>query len=249
MAVALGAIFVAVAFLAMAPDDPDLATATDGPEPTAPAATDPPPVTPEPAVTPEPEPTPTPEPTEAPTPLPEGVVADLCETFFDLPCGMGAGVYSPSRFSPRVAFEIGDGWSTQAHGEDVVVLARDEGFLTFMARIVAIGDVVEDEAGSTRGLIEGLVTLEGVAAREPAEVRIGDRAGWSVDVSPVGRERLSMLGTGESTYYLEADRTTRVVAVDVDGEVVVLIIEPSDDADLRAILDTADPVAGTISWP
>ena len=33
-----------------------------------------------------------------------------------------------------------------------------------------------------------------------------------------------------------------------DGEVVVLIIEPSDEHDLRAILDTADPVAGTIAW-
>jgi serine/threonine protein kinase len=251
MGLAIGAIGLALAVLALAPDGSDVVAATEAPGATGGVQTErPEPVTPEPLVTPEPEPTPTatPEPTDAPTPLPQGTVADLCETFFDLPCGMGAGVYSPSRFSPPLAFEIGDGWSTQAHGADIVVLARDEGFLTFMARVVAVGDIVTDAVDRPRSLIEALVTMDGVGARPPAEVRIGGAEGWSVDLSPLGSQRTSMLGTGENTYYLEADRTTRVVALEVDGEVVVLIIEPSDEHDLRAILDTADPVAGTISW-
>ena len=248
-AVAVGVLGIVVAMLALAPDDRDLVTATESPvgsatttDPTEPAST------PVGAATPEPDPTATPDPTELPTPLPDGTVADLCETFFDLPCGMGAGVYAPSRFRVPVVFEIGDGWSTQAHGEDVVVLSRDEGFLTFMTGLVAVGDAVTDAVEEPRALVEALVTMDGVGAREPAAVTIGGAEGWSVDLSPVGRDRLPLVGTGESEYFLEPDRSTRVVALEVDEAVVVLIIEPSDEADLRGILDTADPVAGAISW-
>ena len=69
--------------------------------------------TPEP--TPEPTRRPTPIPTEEPTALPAGDVADLCEIFFDIPCGLGAGRYAPSRFSPAFDIELGDGWSNATH--------------------------------------------------------------------------------------------------------------------------------------
>ena len=208
--------------------------------------------TPEPTAEPTPSPTlePTTEPTDAPTDVPAGEVADLCETFFDLPCGLGAGRYAPSRFAPAFDLELGDGWSTVAHQPDVVVLGRDEGLVTFLS-----GEVVIDprgEAATTRGrprdIIEALVTLDGVSSTEPADIRLDQRRGLSIDLAPVASSRIALLGNGGSTFYLEPDRTTRVLAVDVRGETLVVIIEPADGSDLRSILDTADPAAGTIRW-
>ncbi|MEO5885776.1 MAG: hypothetical protein ABIQ58_09710, partial [Candidatus Limnocylindrales bacterium] len=82
----------------------------------------------------------------------------------------------------------------------------------------------------------------------PADVRIDRRKGLSVDVSPVDGRRLALFANGASTFFLEPGRTTRIVAIDVRGETLLLVIEPGADADLRAILETADPAAGTIRW-
>src|SRR5690349_184493 len=87
--------------------------------------------TPTPSPTPSPTPKPTPAATPTPTPVAEGDIADLCEVFFDIPCGLGAGRYSPSRFRPAFDIELGDGWSNAAHREDIVVLTRPEGTVTF----------------------------------------------------------------------------------------------------------------------
>jgi len=54
--------------------------------------------TPSPTPSPTPKPTPSATPTPSPTPVAEGATADLCEIFFDIPCGLGAGRYAPSRF-------------------------------------------------------------------------------------------------------------------------------------------------------
>ena len=84
------------------PSGTALAEATSEPVPDPTATPDP---TAEPTATPEP----TPEPSAEPTALPPGEVADLCETFFDLPCSLGAGRYAPSKFRPAFDVELGDG--------------------------------------------------------------------------------------------------------------------------------------------
>jgi tRNA A-37 threonylcarbamoyl transferase component Bud32 len=228
----------------------------DAPERSLPAETDDPiaNATAEPPATPEPtptaEPTAEPTPTEEPTVVPPGEVADLCEPFFDVPCGLGAGRYAPSRFAVPFDVEIGDGWSTLAHAPDVAALTREEGLMTYLAGIVSV-DPERDprEAPSdARGMIEAVVTMDGVAASEPAAVTIDGRTGFSTDCSPVDGGRLALFATGSSTYYLEAGRTSRIVALDTPDGVLVLAIESYGDFDLRAILDTADPAAGTMRW-
>lgn len=211
---------------------------TDDPTPTDPPTAEP--------VTPRP----TREPTEPPTPVPAGEVADLCETFFDLPCGLGAGRYAPSRFSPPLDIEIGDGWSALAHQEDVVVLRRDEGYLTLISGVTTVDPLRDptDVRDRARDLIEAFVTMDGVASSEPVAVRIDGRRGLSIDVSPLDGQQIGLFATSDSTYYLEPGRTTRIVAIDVRDAAVILAIEPVGRFDLRAILDAADPVAGTIRW-
>ena len=217
--------------------------------------------TPEPTVEPTAEPTaalssepataePTTEPTTEPTDVPQGEVADLCETFFDVPCGLGAGRYAPSRFGPAFDIELGDGWSNAAHAASSVVLRRDEGLMSFMSGITIVDPdgaaiTIRDRA---RDVIEALVTVDGVASTEPADVRIDRRRGLSVDLSPVNQDRLALFTNGTDSFYLEPSRTTRVVAIDTRDGTVILVIEPGDGFDLRDILDRADPAAGSIRW-
>jgi hypothetical protein len=60
---------------------------------------------------------------------------------------------------------------------------------------------------------------------------------------------VDLFATATSVFHLEPDRTTRVVVVDLKGGRTALIaIEPGDGSELREILVTADPAAGTIHW-
>jgi serine/threonine-protein kinase len=205
--------------------------------------------TPRPTATP--RPSPTARPTVAPTPLPPGEVADLCEIFFDIPCGLGAGRYAPSRFRPPFEVELGDGWSNAAHTADIVELTRAEGALTFA------GDITEaypngrtmDPRGRARDVIEAFIATDGVGATDPADVRIGGRRGLSTDLAPLGDRRVKLFATEGSTFNLEPNRTTRIVIVDLKGGgTALLAIEPEDGFQLADILETADPVAGSVRW-
>ena len=215
--------------------------------------------TPKPTRSPSPTPSPTAKPTakptvsptEAPTRLPEGQVADLCEVFFDIPCGLGAGRYSPSRFRPAFDIELGDGWSNAAHREDIVVLTRPEGTVTFAGGLREVyPDGEADEPNSrARGVMDAFIATEGVGASHPANVRIDKRRGYSSDFEPIGPERVPLFSTANSTFQLEPDRTTRILVIDLpDDQMIVLAIEPNDGYELRDILETADPAAGTIDW-
>jgi eukaryotic-like serine/threonine-protein kinase len=207
--------------------------------------------TPTPTPRPTPRPTPSPEPSVAPTPLPEGEVADLCEIFFDIPCGLGAGRYAPSRFRPEFEIELGDGWSNAVHREDVVALTRNEGTMTLAGKITEAypkGRRI-DPKSDARDLIEAFIETNGVRATDTAGVRIGGRRGLSTDLAPDGDKRVALFATEGSVFNLEPGRTTRIVVVDLKGGGTALIaIEPNDGFELSDILATADPAAGTIRW-
>ncbi len=226
--------------LTAAPSEAVVATAT--PVPTS---------TPEPTPAPTATPEPTPVSTPAPTALPAGEVSDLCEVFFDIPCGLGAGRYAPSRFRPAFDVEVGEGWSNAVHGEDIVTLTRTEGAITFAGRIREVypdGETDEPRA-RPQDIIEALISTDGVQATDTASVRIDGRRGISTDLAPSDNERVALFATESSTFHLEPDRTTRIVVIDLPGDdTVLLAIEPNDGSELRDILEIADPVAGTIRW-
>ena len=234
---------------ATVPTDPPRATGVAQVDPTLEPKPDP---TAEPTPEPTPEsPAPTPAPThEEPTAVPAGDVADLCEIFFDLPCGLGPGRYAPSRFEPAFDIELGDGWSTATHTADIVALRRDEGAMTFAGRIVE----VDPEGGprepreQARDLIEAFITTEGVSATRPANVRIDGRRGLSSDLTPIDSARIQLFATDGTTYFLEPDRTTRVVVMDLRRATLLLAIEPHEGFELAEILETADDAAGTLNW-
>ena len=256
LALAIGASLLGGVLVAALPNEDGVASATRRPGATAaspsgrPARTPAPTQTVDPTPAPTPERTSTPEPTETPGPTPPGPVADLCESFFGLPCGLDAGRYAPARFDPAFDVKLGDGWSNAAHGSDVVSLARSEGSMTFFARLAEVYPTggARPPRDQARDIIEAFVVTDGISSTRPAKVRIGDRKGFSVDVSPIEDRRVKLFATGSSAYFLEPVGTTRVVVMDVRGTAVVIVIEPTAAFDLRAILDTADDAAGTIRW-
>ena len=226
------------------PEPSQALVATPTPEPTAEPTAAP---TPSAEATPEATPESTPE---APA-VPAGDVADLCEIFFDIPCGLGPGRYAPSRFQPAFDIEVGEGWSNSVHREDIVALAREEGGVTFAGPIREVYPNGEsDEPRSrARDIIRAIISTEGVTATNPASVRIDGRRGLSTDIAPANDERIALFSTNSSTYRLEPDRTTRIVVLDLRGGRTILIaIESRGEHDLRDILDTADTAAGTIRW-
>jgi hypothetical protein len=201
--------------------------------------------TPKPTATPKPTPEPTAVPTPEPTPVDPGEVADLCDPIFELPCGLGPGRYSPSRFEPSISVKVDAGWSAATNGDRLVVLARDEGFMTFASAIDLRGASAGQE-DSARKLIDAIVARKGLDVTRPAKVRIEKLQGRSVDVTPTGSDRIELFTAGGSTYFVEPGRVTRVVALDVDREVLVIVIEPGDGRTLEAILETADGVAASL---
>ncbi len=229
------------------PGDGGTATVTDRPSA---APTPAPTAMPSPSPAPTPDPTPTSDPTPELTPIPDGAAADLCDPFIDIPCGLAAGRYGPSRFEPAVRFTLGDGWSTAAHRSDLIVIERAEGVFTLAARIATVFPDGQDESprDRARDLVEAFIATGGVGATAAVDVRIGGRRGLSVDLTPTAGDRIELFATDSATYYLEPDATTRVVAIDVRGGAVLLVIEPSGRATLAEVLTTADDVAASIDW-
>ena len=209
------------------------------------------PPTPSPTPRPTPRPSPTVALTAAPTAVPEGQVADLCEIFFDIPCGLGPGRYAPSRFRPPFEIELGDGWSNGVHREDIVELNREQGTMTFAGKLTKAypnGKTVEPRPRA-RDIIDAFLATDGVRATDPASVKIGGRPGLSTDLATVGDNRVALFATEGAVFNLEPDRTTRIVVVDIKGGGTALIaIEPADGFALADILETADPAAGSVRW-
>jgi serine/threonine protein kinase len=222
--------------------DTALSAPTTEPDPTPPLTPD---ATPEVTAAPSSEPS-----DEDPPALPEGDVADLCEVYFDIPCGLGPGRYAPSRFAPAFDIELGDGWSNAAHTADTVALTREEGVFTVAGRVVEVYPNGEDREPRERArdLIEAFIATEGVSATRPAKVRIDGRRGLSSDLTPIDSARIQLFATSGTTYFLEPDRTTRVVVMDLRGGTILLAIEPHEGFELDQILETADDAAGTMRW-
>ena len=232
-------------------DTGGLAVATATPGPTAtPAATA------RPTATVRPTPRPTPRPTAAPTAAPRitarpaGDTGDLCDPILGFACGLGAGRYEPSGFTPAIRFALGDGWSTVLAERDIIVLGRDAGVLTLASGLTAVypsGDA-KQAPGTARGLVETFITTDGVAAQKPSTGRVDKRRATIVDLSLTSPARLALFATSDQTYYLEPHRTTRVIVVDGRDGPLVIAIEPADGTNLETILPAASSVIDSLRF-
>jgi hypothetical protein len=175
---------------------------------------------------------------------------DACGPFFGVSCGLDAGTYEPSHFVPAIRFKIGSGWSVADSRSDVLALARDEGRLTFASGITTVypsGDPA-DAPATARLLVEAFIGTDGVAAGKPADRKIDKHKATTVDLSPTGRDRVALFGSGSETFFLEPNGTTRLVVVDTDAGPLVIAIEAAPDRQPAAIVKVATPVVSSVRF-
>jgi hypothetical protein len=207
-----------------------------------------------PTATPVARPTKAPKATRDPKPGPKGragAALDLCDPVLGFACGLDAGTYEPSRFSPSIRFELGDGWSVSVQDAKLVAMGRAEGALTIASRITSVSPRgrAEGPPRSATRLVETFIGTDGVrAAGASDDRRVGDRNASVVDLRPRGADRVALFGTGTETYYLEPFGWTRLVVIDAKEGPVVIAIEPVQGSSLDAILPPAEPVVESLSF-
>jgi hypothetical protein len=177
-------------------------------------------------------------------------VADVCDPILGFACGLGKGTYEPSRFSPSIRFTLGEGWGAAVYDSDLIALQRDSGTLTFASRIGAVypSGGSEQAPGTARGLVETFIGTDGVAARKPVDQRVDKRKAIAVDLATTGPDRVPLFATSTQTYFLEPGATTRITVVDGRDGVLLLVVEPSEDSSLEALLKPAQPVIRSIRF-
>ena len=209
--------------------------------------------TPTPTARPTPTPTATPAPTKAPKPTPvpktdpktRGPGAlDVCDPFFGVSCGLDAGTYEPTRFTPPIRFKLGAGWSVADSQQDLLALVRDEGRMTFASGITSVYPSGDPVAAPTqaRMLVEAFIETDGVAAGKPSQKHVDKHRATIVDLAPTGNGRVALFGSGSQTFYLEPNGTTRITVIDSDAGPLVVAIEPSADGTPDAIVRIATPI-------
>ena len=205
--------------------------------------------TPIPTATPTKAPKPTPAPRTDPKPRGPGVL-DVCDPFFGVSCGLDAGTYEPSRFTPPIQFKIGDGWSVAQSQPDLLALSRDEGQMTFASGITSVypsGDPV-DAPSQARMLVEAFIETDGVAAGKPSQKHIDKHRATVVDLASTRNDRVALFGSGSQTFYLEPNGTTRITVIDSQAGPLVVAIEPSADGTPDAIVRIAMPIVTALQF-
>ncbi len=229
--------FLAFAALAAGPGEPaGLAAASDDPGASAMAAS--PSETPGPAPS-DPPATPglTPDPTAQPAPAGPG---DLCEPDPGATCALAAGTYAPSRFEPELSIDLGDGWETFRTGDRLVVLARDEGFLTLASSVSTVfdGDEAYEVRANANDLLDAFRSDTAVVVLEQRRARVDGHRAVQLDVVPYG-DRAPLFASGDDVFYVEPQTVTRVYVFEVRGEPVILALEGANGVDLDGFLDAA----------
>ena len=218
---------------------------------------------PTPRATPKPTARPTVAPTPAPTPVPAKATpipkpaarpgaagANLCEPFFGIACGLDKGTYAPAAFVPAIAFTVGDGWSVATGNAHLIDLARDTGVLTFASAIdtIYLNGGPGAAPSSARLLAESFIETNGVAAGKPKNQKVAKRVAVVVDLAPTGPGRIALFGSGDQTFFLEADGTTRVYVIDSSVGPVVIAIAPAADSTIESVLPAANAVVKSLQF-
>ena len=190
-------------------------------------------------------PDPTPDPTTQPTPAGPG---DLCEPDPGPTCALAAGTYTPSQFEPELSIDLGDGWETFRAGDRLVVLARDEGYLTLAssASTVFDGDQAYEVRANANDLLDAFRADTAVVVLEQRRARVDGHRAVQLDVMPYG-DRAPLFGSGDDVFYVEPGTVTRLYVFEVRGEPVILALEGANGVDLDSFLDAADGALSSLN--
>ena len=203
--------------------------------------------TPDPGTATSPPPVQTDPPVATPDPTPEQSV-DLCEPDPGATCALAAGAYTPSRFEPTVSFELDDGWGAFRAGDRLMVLARDEGYLTLASGDITAFDGEEEYEirSNANAIADAFESDPAIVVLDRARDRVDGHRAIRLDLVPSG-DRAPLFGSGGDVFYAEPDTVTRVYVFEVRGEPVILALEGANGVDLDGFLDAAGGALATLS--
>jgi serine/threonine-protein kinase len=207
------------------------------------APSEPPIASAEPAATPTPPPTPTPDPEPARPP-------ELCDPDPGVACPLGPGTYRPARFAPSFTIELDNGWGAFRHTEELVVFERTEGFLTLAGAVSIVfdGDEAVEVESTQRRLIDAIRANDAIDVLDQRRVRVAGHRGIQLDLVPEGDERTLLFAAGDDRYFAETTTVTRLVAFEVDGTAVLLVLEGAGGVDLGGFLEISAAAVDSIAF-
>ena len=200
-----------------------------------------------PVATPAPTTPPTaPRVTAAPEP---GQPADLCEPEPGASCALEPGTYRPSGFDPAFTIELGGGWSTFRHASQLVVLEREDGYLALAGSVSLVFDGEETVEVRSRAtdLVDAIRDNDDLEILDQSRVRIAGRRAVRLDLVPAG-DRAPIFAIGDDTYFAETTTVTRLVAFEVRGTAVLVVLEGAGGSDLDGFLGDAAPVLDGLAF-
>lgn len=183
-------------------------------------------------------------------------------------CGgpLPPGDYRATTGTAEITFTVGDGWLGQQYGDLGFELVREGGGAPQVLSTgpydgVVYSDVCSGaetkEIGPTAAdFLAFLGERPGITARGDAtEVTIGGRTGLQIDVDVADPgcvsdppERLWLWEmAGVTDFHLNVGEAARLVALDGEDGVVVVIIETFDPTTFDALLDAAQPVLDSMA--
>jgi serine/threonine protein kinase len=166
---------------------------------------------------------------------------DLCEPDPGATCALAAGFYAPSRFEPQVSIELDEGWGAFRAGSRLMVLARDEGYLTLASGDITAfdGDQEYEVRPNANALADAFASDPAIDVVDRARARVDGHRATRLDLVP-SSDRAPLFGSGGDVFYAEPETVTRVYVFEVRGELVILALEGANGVDLDDFLDAAD---------
>ena len=184
-------------------------------------------------------------------------------------CGdvLAPGDYSAATATTEMTFTVDEGWSGTEYedlGFDLVRTA--DGELQLLSAVPYSGVVYADvcsgaatqEIGVTAAdFVAFIADRPGIAPKADAtEVTVGERSGMQIDVDATEPgcesdppERLWLWELeGVSDFHLNVGEAARLIALDGDAGVTVVVIEASDPGDFESLLDAAQPVLESMTF-
>ena len=184
-------------------------------------------------------------------------------------CGeeLAPGEYASAVGATGMTFTVGEGWRGTEYGDLGFDLVRADVDLPQVVSAAPYAGVVyadvcsgaetEDVGATAADFVTFIADRPGITARGDAtEVTIGDRTGLQIDVDaadpgcvsePPDRLWLWDLA-GQTDFHLNVGEAARLVALDGDDGVIVIVIETFDPAQFDALLELTQPVLDSLTF-
>ncbi|HEY7464220.1 MAG TPA: hypothetical protein VH987_07250 [Candidatus Limnocylindria bacterium] len=180
---------------------------------------------------------------------------------------LAAGEYSANSGSTEITFTVDEGWAGSEY-EDLgfELLMVDEGvphaisaapYAGVVYSDVCSGAETEEIGPKAADFAAFMADRPGIEMQgEPAEITVGARSGLQFDVDavdpgcesdPPDRVWLWELG-GVTDFHLSVGEAARLIALDDESGVIVLIIETFDPAQFDALLEKAQPIIDSMTF-